>query len=283
MASITDVERLAGFVRSRGADLPVVFANALAAWEAIGAFRKRAAGPALHSLLAGHVSAGTLTEQTVEKVIVEMAHRDAEAATARDAAFALEPIVVSTVTAALAGNGGDELTDALRPVFAADLAELAKGVAVMPEGITSEVAIERGPDVVAAWTAAPAIAARMEGWLTYARLLAGPFGLPNSGGVGMDHPQAPMACYFIGPGNDPAAAAIALADGPSSFRLGRFAKLWTTGFAVRLNSPREATALAEAAEETAQDALTREGARAAEVREELERRGQINRGERRVG
>lgn len=250
-ATMSTCQTLARTVRSLGGELPASLLRPLATYDALQqARRTMSAGTAQQVVTALINSPDEPTPDALAAVIDHAAIAHSREQVAREISEVAEKACVLHFRAALAGDGGEALTDSLRPGFDDAATGLREGMALISPGMTAEAAIEAGPETVAAWTAAPGVLSRLNSFAHYATMLHTEMDLVGSTAV-FDHFSSRMVALFLDSDEaDLTAAAVAYTQGgvaASGYRYGGWQSLVSgSGLALRLRSPREADALARA-------------------------------------
>lgn len=260
IANIDSCRRLARLAQSLGADLPTSLARPLEAYDTIQRRRgRRHASTGLTEL----IKAGdALDDDAIDALIDRTAQDYARGQISRQISEEAETICLNTFRDNLMGDGGDQLTERLRPAFNAACADLATVMAHCPPSSSAAHAIDAGPEAVAAWQLGADVSRRFQTFTQYAVLVGRDFDTVGMG-VTFAHPAAPQVAFLIAPGQDLGTAARAFTSDASDYRGGQFHALVANGHAsLNLNSPRVAQAactgyseLIEAAEAQGRDAL----------------------------
>lgn len=262
IANIDSCRRLQALVRQLGAELPDSLARPLAAYDAVDRLRRRPSdAESLTTLMAG---AGPIDDDALDALIDRTAQNYARAQVSRGIAEQAESVCLQTFRQQLMSDGGDELTERLRPAFNAACFDLVQVMSLVSPGMTANAAIEAGPDTVAAWKLAATLTDRFRAFEDYAILVGRDFNTVGMG-VTFSHPAAPTVAFFLPPGQDLEQAGRAFTKDNSEYRGGKFHSLVVgSQCSLDLISPRLAQAscngqadiIAEA-EAAQQDALNR--------------------------
>jgi hypothetical protein len=257
IANITSCQTLLTTVRNLGAEPPALLAGILDAYDQMQ--RSRGLGD-LERDLAELMSCGDLDAARFETFLDDQALRYARSQVSREVSEAAERVALQTFRAALMGQPGEELTEALTPAFNAACADLAEVIANIPPGSTAAAAIDTGPGAVAAWSKGPKVAATLDAFTRYA-VIAGRDLATVCKGAHLSHPSTTIVAFFVA---DPATGLDAAAQAFSSahlsdYRGGPFHSMVSQGnTSLRLNSPATAQRLLDEESHAAAERLQSE-------------------------
>jgi hypothetical protein len=177
-------------------------------------------------------NAGKLTPANAKKVLETVARSAAEAHAAQGAVLATEYDLTMDFLARLKGTAGDELIEAVRPVFDRAVAGLQSAAEHLPAEVTAEQVLAfDSAEAVNAWNDQPSHAAVLDKiYSTIVHPLVGTFNATAA--RAFDDPRQPLVAYVINPAgtSDLYGAAHLMGAAPMSYgRGGRWRALISHG------------------------------------------------------